>query len=89
MESLSRKVTIVNELGLHARSAGKIAAIAKDSPSRVWIIKAGEAADASSIIDMLTLACEKGSEITIKIDDIAALGTLNSIAALVEQGFGE
>lgn len=89
MDPLSRKVKIINELGLHARSAGKIAAIVKDSTAKVWLIRAGEKADASSVIDMLTLACAKGTEITIKIDDAADSGTLDALVALIEQGFGE
>lgn len=86
---ISRNVTIVNELGLHARSAGKIAEIVKNARSDVWLIKEGERADAASVIDMLALACVKGSEITIKIEDPAELDILNDIAELIEQGFGE
>ncbi|MBW2592162.1 MAG: HPr family phosphocarrier protein [Deltaproteobacteria bacterium] len=89
VELISRNVTIVNELGLHARSAGKIAAIVKNARSNVWIIKEGERADAASVIDILTLACAKGSKITIKIDDPADLNVLNAIAKLIGQGFGE
>ena len=44
VELISRNVTIVNELGLHARSAGKIAAIVKNARSNVWIKREGERA---------------------------------------------
>lgn len=86
---ISKNVTIVNELGLHARSAGKIVEIVKNARSNVWIIKGGERADAASVIDILTLACAKGSKITIKIEDPAEFNILNSITELIEQGFGE
>lgn len=89
MESISRNITIVNELGVHARSAGKIAAIVKNARSNVWIIKEGERADAGSVIDILTLACVKGSKITIKIEKSADLNILNAIEELIKQGFGE
>jgi phosphocarrier protein len=46
-------------------------------------------ADASSVIDLLTLACEKGSKITLKIDDPSDLEILNELVRLVESGFGE
>ena len=59
---LSRDLVIVNELGLHARSAAKIAALAGQSNASVWIKKGSEKADASSIVDILTLACEKGPQ---------------------------
>ena len=88
-DQLSQDVTITNDLGLHARSAARIAALVQKVKSRVWLIKDGEKADASSIIDILTLACPKGSKITIKIDDKSDKGILNNIVQLIENGFGE
>ena len=86
---LFREVVIVNELGVHARSAAKIAALANPSKAAVWIIKDNERADASSILDILTLACEKGSKITIRIEDEDDGDILSAIAELVEGGFEE
>ena len=86
---LSRQVVIVNELGLHARSAAQIAALANRSTASVWIQKGNEKADASSIVDILTLACEKGSKITISIENKADFNILEAITELVEGGFGE
>jgi len=87
--ALSRKVTIVNELGLHARSAAKIAELANRSKGSVWIQKGDEKADASSIVDILTLACEKGTIITIHIENKSDFSILQAIMELVESGFGE
>ena len=84
-----RHATIANDLGLHARSAAQIADIAQNSIANVWIQKEDEKADASSIIDILTLACTKGTQITIIIEDLADLPVLNTIADLVNSGFGE
>ncbi|MEE9497471.1 MAG: HPr family phosphocarrier protein [Desulfobacterales bacterium] len=86
---LSREVVIVNELGLHARSAAKIAELAQNSKAAVWVKKDAEKADASSIVDILTLACEKGSKITLIIEDKADRPILADIAHLIERGFGE
>lgn len=86
---LSREVVIVNELGLHARSAAKIAALVDHSKASVWIKKGREKADASSIMDILTLVCEKGTKITISIENKNDFNILESIAELVENGFGE
>ncbi len=88
-DELSKDVTIINEFGLHARSAGKIAKIAQNTQADVWIIKQDEKVDAKSIMDILTLACAKGSMITIKIDDPSDLDILEVIVKLVEKGFGE
>lgn len=86
---LSRDVVITNELGLHARSAAKIAKLVQNAKATVWIIKDGKRADASSIIDVLTLACPKGSKLTLVIDDESDIETLNNLAHLFEVGFGE
>jgi len=86
---LSRHVTITNDLGLHARSAAKIAKLVQNGKSNVWIVKDGKKADASSIIDILTLVCPKGSTIKLKIDDQSDLGILNDLVQLIESGFGE
>jgi phosphotransferase system HPr (HPr) family protein len=86
---LSREVVIVNELGLHARSAAKIAALAQNSKAAVWVQKDAEKADASSIVDILTLACEKGSKITLTIEDKADRPILEDLVNLIETGFGE
>ena len=86
---LSREVVIVNELGLHARSAARIAELAQNSKAAVWVKKDAEKADASSIVDILTLACGKGSKITLIIEDKADRPILEDIVNLIETGFGE
>ncbi len=86
---LSRDVIIANDLGLHARSASKIVKLVQNATSNVWIIKDGKKADASSIIDILTLASPKGSTITIAIEDRSDVGILNNLVHLIENGFGE
>lgn len=88
-QTKSRTATIKNELGLHARSAAQIANIASKAAANVWIMKDDESADASSIIDILTLVCEKGTKITIAVEDSADEDILNAIADLVDSGFGE
>jgi phosphocarrier protein HPr len=81
--------SIVNDFGLHARSAAKLAKLAGEASGGVWIMKNGNTADATSMLDILTLACPAGTEITVSIDDEADLNTLERIAALVRSGFGE
>jgi len=88
-EKISKKIIITNKLGIHARPAGMIAGFALKAKSNVWLIKNGEKVDASSIIDILTLACSKGSIIRLKINDIEDHDILNYIVELVKSGFGE
>jgi phosphocarrier protein len=86
---LSRNIAIVNDLGLHARAAAKLAELAQKAAGGVWVSNGVDTADAASVIDLLTLACIKGSEVTIYIDSPADIDLLNRMAALVENGFGE
>ena len=86
---LSRSVTIPNELGLHARAAAKIVLLAEQACSQVFIIKDGQEADATSILDIMALYCPCGTEVTVRIADPADAKILNRIARLIEAGFGE
>lgn len=85
----SKDLIIRNQLGLHARSAAMIAKIAQEAAGKIWIIKDDEKADAASIIDMLTLACARGTQISVQIEIEADLDRLREIAELIENGFGE
>ncbi|MBC2695689.1 MAG: HPr family phosphocarrier protein [Desulfobacteraceae bacterium] len=89
MTEFSRDVIVINELGLHARSAAKIAEIARKADYNVWIIKDKKRVDASSILDILTLECTKGSKITLKIDDQSDIDVLNDTVRQFDTGFGE
>jgi phosphocarrier protein len=85
----SRTLQIVNELGLHARSAAKLAKLAGEASGGVWIRNNSDTADATSMLDIMTLVCTKGTTITVWIDDASDLNTLERIAALIRSGFGE
>jgi phosphocarrier protein len=83
------KLTIVNELGLHARSAAKIAEVAQNAKHKVWVAYEGEKVDATSIIDILTLGAACGSRIEVSIENADDTAILKAIADLVNTGFGE
>lgn len=85
----SKDLIIRNQLGLHARSAAMIAKIAQQAVGKIWIIKDDEKADAASIIDILTLACARETQISVQVESQADLDRLREIAELIENGFGE
>ncbi|RJP76303.1 MAG: HPr family phosphocarrier protein [Desulfobacteraceae bacterium] len=89
IKNLTKRVNIQNELGLHARPAALIAAIAQKANSKVWMIRNEEKVDASSIIDILTLACLKGTEVTFQVEDPSDSDVLERIGNLFQNGFGE
>jgi len=84
-----KSVIIKNELGLHARAAAKIANLAGRAKDKIWLIKDGEKVDASSIIDILSLGCCKGTEITFTAESKTDFDLLRNIVIMTENGFGE
>jgi phosphocarrier protein len=86
---ITKEITIVNEFGIHARSAAKIAEIARTARGNVWLVKDDYNVDASSVIDLLTLECGKGTNIKITIEDESDIQVLNGIIDLVKIGFEE
>lgn len=87
--ALTKNVMVVNDLGFHARTAAQIAKLAQNAASGIWIIKDGEKVDASSIIDILSLACGKGCKVTFTAENQSDANILDDIIRLVESGFGE
>jgi len=85
--SVSREAVIVNELGLHARTAGLIARIAGQARGAVWLSRGDTDADAGSIIDMLTLECPQGTRLKITATDPADAKLVDRIVELIDSGF--
>jgi phosphocarrier protein len=83
------ETVVVNELGLHARAAARVAEIAARANSNVWLVRGDSRVDASSVIDMLTLACVKGTKIRFEVEHQADIPLLKQLMALVENRFGE
>jgi len=52
-------------------------------------LKNEEKTDASSILDMLTLACPNGTKIKVSADKNSDIKILDSIVELVQRGFEE
>jgi len=86
---LVEKVTLKNEMGLHARAAAKIVKVSGKYRSRVMFERDGMQADGSSILDILVLACPKGSRLTISVDGVDAQGAIDELRELIDNKFGE
>jgi phosphocarrier protein len=82
-------VTIVNDLGLHARAAAKLAKTAKQAGQNVWLEFGSERIDAKQMLDILTLAAAKGDQVTVRIEQAADGNVLKRIIELFNNGFGE
>jgi phosphocarrier protein HPr len=61
----TREVTVLNPQGLHARPADAFARLASKFTSTIDVIKEGQHANGKSILDLLMLAAEGGTALTI------------------------
>nr|WP_281374440.1 HPr family phosphocarrier protein [Desulfoluna butyratoxydans] len=82
---MSRKTTVKSQLGIHARPAAMIAKAAAEAVGEVWLVRDGEKADATSIIDILTLGCACGAEVEIEVEDASDRPVLDRIFELIEE----
>jgi phosphocarrier protein len=82
-------VPIVNPLGLHARPAAEFVKTAGRFQAHVTVRKNSMEVNGKSIMGMMMLAAECGSEILIRAEGEDAEAALVALAALVAAGFGE
>lgn len=85
----SRDVTISMPEGLHARPSTLLSQKAAGYAGSVKIHSNGDTADAKSIFDLLAMGLPQGSVVTIEVEGPAAEETLDSLAAMFDDGFGD
>jgi phosphocarrier protein HPr len=85
----TRRVTICNLRGLHARAAAKFVETARDFESSIHVTRDGETVNADSIMELLMLAAGKGAQIDISTSGTDAVLAANALVKLVESGFYE
>lgn len=86
---LYRDLTIVNELGLHARSAAKLAKTAQQADKGVWLQMGDQHVDAKQVLDILTLGAGQGDHIRVGIERLEDMAVLEQLVSLIDNGFGE
>ena len=86
---VSREVTIVNRLGLHARAAARFVHLATRYQSLVRVGRDAKVMDGKSIMGILLLAAACGTTLTISADGPDEQEAVSALAHLVETGFGE
>lgn len=82
-------VQVDNEQGLHARPAMMLLDVASKYACRITLIKEGQRVDGKSILEMLTLAANRGTRLVIEAEGADAPDALAALEALFNQRFGE
>jgi phosphocarrier protein HPr len=85
----SQHVTVVNQLGMHARAAAKFVHLAGRFDAKVKVARDRREMDGKSIMGILLLAAARGSTITISADGADERDAVDALVALVRSGFGE
>jgi len=86
---ISKKVTIINKLGLHARAASKLVNTASQFASDVFIDKQDNKINAKSIMGVMMLAASKGTEILVEVEGNDEQDCMKAVTELIENRFGE
>ena len=89
MSISSRKFTILNDKGLHARASAKFVEVVENFKSEVIVEKDGLEASGSSIMGLLMLAASKGSTIKVTSNGVDAKELTLALDNLVKSNFGE
>jgi phosphocarrier protein len=82
-------VRIPNRFGLHARPAASFVKVAGRFQSDVFVSRDELEVNGKSIMGMMMLAAECGSEIVIRATGQDSRAAVDELVALVERGFDE
>lgn len=83
------RARVRNRLGLHARPAAEFVKLAARFESEVHLSKDGLGVNGKSIMGVLMLAAERGSELVIRGEGRDAAEAVEALRTFVEQGFKE
>lgn len=86
---MEKEVTVMNDMGLHARPAAMIAKCASGFSSEILINKSGEIANGKSILGIMTLSAGKGTTLVVSAEGDDAAAALEAISILFDSNFDE
>ena len=86
---LRKKLTIRNRQGLHARPAALFVRLANKFDSEITVRRGREKVNGKSIMGILMLGCEKGSQIELLIEGKDAQRALEELAHLMAKELPE
>lgn len=79
---------VINRLGIHARPAAMFVKHSSKFKAEVWLEKDGLKINGKSIMGVMMLAAEKGSEIIISAEGEDEQLAVDALVDLIQDGFG-
>jgi len=89
VKAVTKKLKVPNKKGLHAAVANLICQTVGKHDAKVVIEKDGNCADASSILDILTLGAQVDTEVIIRAEGKDARKVIRELERLFKERFGE
>ena len=86
---LKQDITIINQLGLHARAAAKFAGLASQYASDIKVMRGSREVNGKSIMGLMMLAASKGTELQLNIDGEDEHQMMDAICELINNRFEE
>jgi phosphocarrier protein len=83
------ELIVPNDLGFHARAAGRFVQEAARFSCDIWLTKGVNKVNGKSIMGILTLAAAKGERVVLEAEGLDEEDALCVLSKLVEDGFGE
>ena len=87
-QSATRKVTVLNPTGLHARPSLAVVQTVRGSKSKVEVRTLRQAVDAGDILQLLGLGAEQGTELVLSATGPDAESVLDKLVQLFASRFG-
>jgi phosphocarrier protein len=86
---VEKSVKVINRLGMHARPSAMFVTHASRYKSEIFIRKGDLKVNGKSIMGVMILAAEMGSELFISAEGEDEKKAVNDLVKLIASGFGE
>ena len=83
--TVTREVTVSNELGMHARPAAEFARKSNSFRSEISLLRDGTKFSATSVIDILRANLERGAKITIEAHGVDAEEAVSALEKVLRE----
>jgi len=88
-EALVRVLPVINKRGLHARASAKFVQCVETYEAQVYVSRAGETVNGTSIMGLMMLSAAPGTSIRVAATGHEAEDVLIALQQLIEDKFGE
>jgi len=86
---ISREISIVNKLGLHARAAAKLVTCASRYSSNIQLRRDRQEVNGKSIMGVMMLAASQGTKLLLVVDGADEAAACQALEELIAARFGE